>query len=42
MPTLGLSSFRSASIPITNAKVEFQLKDCFSSGTFTADKNDLT
>lgn len=32
--SLGLPGFRSASIPISNPRVEVMLKDCFQSGYF--------
>ena len=38
---LGLPSFRSASIPISNAKAETMLKDCFLSGYFQASGADM-
>ena len=38
---LGLSSFRSSSIAVPNARVETSLKDCFLSGYFEASMVDV-
>jgi hypothetical protein len=40
-PFLGLSSFRSPSIPVPNARAEINLKDCFLSGYFQAKATDM-
>jgi hypothetical protein len=40
-PSLGLPNFRSASMAVSNPRVEIQLRDCFQSGYFQASASDM-
>jgi hypothetical protein len=40
-PSLGLASFRSASLAVSNPRVEVQLRDCFQSGYFQTSAGEM-